>query len=123
MCPREASGTPRFQYSVPQSLYGTVLFMPVLVHETTWTERIRWHGLSYFWMAVNYISQAAFIFGIHSFTKVLHESDEDPSCEQLQPWLLASALFACTVEVLTDVQDCVVGRLGQADCCREHGLV
>mmetsp|Transcript_102646 Transcript_102646/g.287672 ORF Transcript_102646/g.287672 Transcript_102646/m.287672 type:complete len:316 (+) Transcript_102646:101-1048(+) len=105
VCLHQASGTPRFQYTVPQSLYGTVLFMPVLVHESTLTERIRWHGLSYFWMCVNYISQTAFLFGIHHFTKALHEIEADPECEQLQPWLLASALFACTVAVLTDVQE------------------
>lgn len=106
VCLHVASGTPRFQYKVPQSLYGTVMFMPLLVHETTWTERLRWHGLSYFWMTVNYVSQVAFLVGIHYATRLSNYREvPDEECEQHQPWLLAAALFVCFTAVLTDVQE------------------
>lgn len=101
----EASRVPKFQYGIPASLYGSTIFMPVLVETAGWMDWLRWKGMSHLWMAVNYATQALFIVGVHDVCVAEHEGRDPDTCEPLMPGLLFVGLFACTVAVLTDIQE------------------
>mmetsp|Transcript_92389 Transcript_92389/g.258163 ORF Transcript_92389/g.258163 Transcript_92389/m.258163 type:complete len:282 (-) Transcript_92389:108-953(-) len=102
----KAANVSKFKYGVPQTLYGTVIFMPVLVEVKGWTDWLRWHGMSHFWMVVNVVVQVMFLAGVNSVSRDLHTAaNETGECDELIPYLLAVALFACTVCVFTDLQE------------------
>jgi len=100
-----AAKVPRCQYAIPPCLYGEVIFMPITIRADNIHEWIRWHGMSYFWTAINFTTQILFIIGVHDASKILYVGSSHPDCTQLSPFLLAVGLFACTVAVLTDVQE------------------
>mmetsp|Transcript_124949 Transcript_124949/g.358735 ORF Transcript_124949/g.358735 Transcript_124949/m.358735 type:complete len:294 (+) Transcript_124949:102-983(+) len=98
---------PKVHYAVPQSVYGTVIFMPVLVHVASPSEWLRWHGLSYFWMCVNLATQVLFLVGLAVVIEQRIEEMDPTTCVPLLPGILAPSLFACLVASFTDIEETI----------------
>jgi len=102
---RKAAKVSKFAYQAPQSLYSAVILMPVLIEADDPYEWFRWHGMGYFWMAVNFTTQVLFMVGVHDVCKQLRDRGIAEGCNDLFPYLLAAAFFCTTVCVMTDLQD------------------
>lgn len=103
----DAAGIADFEFKVPLSVYGSSVMLPILKEVATVSDLLHWKVLPAFWLVVNSVVQIIFMKSLFDISKSAASTLDHETCEHLDDWLLAAAVWVFVVVVLTDLQQSI----------------
>lgn len=106
----DAVGFPRFVFQLPVSSYGATMVIPLLVEQSTWGDWMRYSGMTYLRLAINYFMQGNLVLVLHKLhvwnaTAIKDANEAGDGCFKLIGVLYVVCIWLHCSAVLMDMKE------------------